>query len=75
MEKPLEITWVGLKVGWGGASGNHQGGANNVSQVDGVSDMMPACQLCGSWRGGLIKGTVASASTSVWKKAAPQLSP
>lgn len=26
MEKPLEITLVGLKVGWDGASGNHQGG-------------------------------------------------
>ena len=42
MEKPLEQAWVGLKVGWGRASGNYQGGANNVSQVDEVSDMVPA---------------------------------
>ena len=33
MEKPLETAWVGLKVGCGGASGNHQRGANNVSQA------------------------------------------
>ena len=39
MEKLLETAWVGLKVGCGGVSGNHQGGANRVSQVDGVSDM------------------------------------
>ena len=38
---------MGLKVG-AGASGNHQGGANSVSQVNGVSDMPPACCLCGS---------------------------
>ena len=44
-------------------------GANSVSQVDEVSDMVLACQLC---RGGLVK--VASASTSVWEKAVPQLS-
>ena len=30
------------------ASGNHQGGKNSVSQVDRVSGMAPACQLCGS---------------------------
>ena len=29
------------------ASGNHQGGENSVRQVDGVSDMMPACWFCG----------------------------
>ena len=28
------------------ASGNHQGGENSVSQVDGVSDMAPACWVC-----------------------------
>ena len=37
MEKPLETAWVGLKVGWGRASKNHQGGANSVNQVDGFS--------------------------------------
>ena len=41
MEKPLETAWVGLKVVCGRASGNHQGGANSVSRVDGVSDMAP----------------------------------
>ena len=46
MEKPLETACVGMKVEWGGASGNHQGRANNVSQVDGVSDMVPVCHLC-----------------------------
>ena len=46
MEKPLETAWVGQKIGWGRASGNHQGGANSVSQVDGVSDVVPACWLC-----------------------------
>ena len=52
MEKPLETAWVGLKVGWGRASGNHQGRANIMNQVDGVSDMAPMAQpalwLC--WR-------------------------
>ena len=37
-----------LKVGWGRASGNHQDVANNMSQFNGVSDMVPSCQLCGS---------------------------
>ena len=61
------------KVGWGRASGNHQRGANNVRQVHGVSHMVPACRFCVSEGLGLRKGTVASASTSVWEKAAPQL--
>ena len=30
-----------LKVGWGRASGNHQGEANSVNQADGVSYMAP----------------------------------
>ena len=75
MEKSLEAAWVDLKVGWGRASENHQGEANSVSQDDGVSDMMLACQLCGSLGGGLRKGIMASASTSVWEKAACQLLP
>ena len=69
MEKPPETAWVGLKVGWERASRNHPDGKNNVRQVDGVSDMVPTCWLCGSVWGGLRKGTVASASTSVWEKA------
>ena len=36
MEKPLLTAWVGLKVEWNRASENHEGGANSVSQGDGV---------------------------------------
>ena len=43
----METAWVGLKVGWGRASGNYQGGSYSVSQVGGVSDMAPACWLLG----------------------------
>ena len=39
-----------------------------MSQVDGVSNKVPACQLCGE---GLIRGAVAPVRTSVWEKAAP----
>ena len=52
-------SWVGERPQ------NHQGRAYSVSQVDGVSDMVPTFQLCGSVKGGLIKGTMASASISV----------
>ena len=48
MEKALEIAWVGPQVGWGVVSGNHQGKANGVSQVEEDSDMAPTCQLCGA---------------------------
>ena len=37
------------------------GRANSVSQMDGVSDMAPACWLCGSVVGGFRKGAMASA--------------
>ena len=47
VEKPLEMLWVVPRVEWGGTSRNHQCGAKNVSQVDGDSDMVPACWLCG----------------------------
>ena len=43
MEKLLETAWEGQKFRWGRASGNHQGEANSVSQVDGFSVMVPAC--------------------------------
>ena len=46
-----------------------------LSQVDGVSDMAPACWLCDSVGGGFRKETMASACLSVWEKAVPQLSP
>ena len=45
MEK--QLGWAVNWVGWGGASGDLQGGSNSVSQVDGVSDMAPAYPLCG----------------------------
>ena len=64
-----------LKVRWGRAWGNHQVGAISVSQVDRVSDMISACWLRGSAWGGLRKGTMASASTSVREKASFQLLP
>ena len=49
------------QLGWGRVSGDFQGGANSLSQVDGVSDMPPACCLCGTVGEGLRKGTMASA--------------
>ena len=58
----------GAQVGWDGASEDLQGGANSISQVDGVSDMAPACQLCGSVQEGSEKGQwPLSAFTSVRK--------
>ena len=50
---------MGLKVGWGGVSGVLQGRSNSVSQVDGVSDMAPACWLYGGKD--FRNGTMASA--------------
>lgn len=47
MEKPLETARMILKFGWGMASGSHQSGINCVSQIYGVSDMVPACELYG----------------------------
>ena len=70
MKKLLETAWVVLKFGWGSASGNHQAGANSVSQVNEVSDMAPTCWF---FSGRLRKGTMAPASPSVWEKATPQL--
>ena len=73
MDKALKTAIVGPPQvgGWGGVSGNHQGRVNSVSQVNENSDMVSACKLCGE---GLRKGTGASASTSVWVKAAPPAS-
>ena len=56
MENSLLTAWVGLQVRW-----DPPGRANHVNQVDGVSNMAPACQLCGSVGRGLRKGTMASA--------------
>ena len=56
-------------VEWDKVSRDLQGGANSVSQVHGVSNMAPTCQLCGSVKGGLRKGTLASTCCTVWEKA------
>lgn len=37
---------VELQIRWGMVSGNHEAGANNVSQVDGDTGMTPVCWLC-----------------------------
>ena len=42
----------GYQLGWNGVLGVLQGGANSASQVDGVSDVAPACWICGSVRAG-----------------------
>ena len=47
-------------LGWHRFFGDLQGKVNSVSQVDGISDMAPAFQLCGSVWGGFRKRTVAS---------------
>ena len=51
---------IHMEKNLGGAE-SLQGRSNSVSQVDGVSNMAPACRLCVSAEGGLRKGTVASA--------------
>ena len=56
MEKPRLTGWVGPFVGWDGVSEDFQGRANSVSQVYGVSDMVLACQLCGTMGEGLEEG-------------------
>ena len=50
------ISWVGQSL-----RGSPRWGANSVCQVDGVSDMAPACQFCGSVEGWFRIGTMASA--------------
>ena len=65
MEKLLQMAWVGLKVGWGRVSGNHQGWVNSISKADGDSDMVLACV------DRLSEKIMASARTFVWEKAAP----
>ena len=56
-------------------SGDLQGGANSISQVDGVFDMAPAFQLCASAWGGFRKWKMASTHLSGREKAVPQLPP
>ena len=59
--EPRPAIHIEKQLGWvrklGGAeSGDLEGGSNSVSQIDEVSDMLPACQLCG---GGSRKGIMA----------------
>lgn len=54
---------------WNRVSGNHQSKLNNMCKVNGDSDMVPVCQLCGGG-GGFIKGAMTSASTFIKDKAA-----
>ena len=69
-------------MGWDGVSGDLQIRANSVSQIDRISDVAPAYQLCGSVVGGFRTGTVSSGSEkkqglarlSAWEKADPHLS-
>ena len=75
MEKPLLTAWVGCYVGWGGAAGDLQGGANRISQADGASDMAHPCWGDSGGGRGVRKGMMASAHLSVWEEAIPQLSP
>ena len=73
MKKLLLTVWVGPSVGCVEASGDLQGEgrANSVSQFDGVSDVVPTCQLCGFVGWGLRKGTMASAHICACEKLPP----
>lgn len=64
---------MGPNIGWGRVSGNHQGGPNSVSEVDGASYLMEPS--AGSLGIDLIKGTMAPASISLWEKAPSSSSP
>ena len=74
MEKALETAWVDPQVGWGRASGNHQGGANSVSHVDGVSYMAPA-RSAPLWEEGSEKEQWPLPALLFGRKLPPQLSP
>lgn len=68
MESPLEMAWVSQPQDeWKEVSGSLQCRANRVNQVDGDS-RYGACLPASSVRGGLSKGTMVSASTSLWGK-------
>ena len=47
MEKPLEMAWVGPQVGCNRSWGITKVGQTSVCYVDGDSDMVPTCRLCG----------------------------
>ena len=70
MEEPVltAVGWVGCSLR---GSPEHP---NSVSQVVGVSDMVPAFRICVSVGGGFRRGTMASGRLSVWEKTVPHLS-
>ena len=68
MVKPLERGLGGPESWVGQGLRELPGRANSHSQVDGDSDIVPAYWLRGR---SAQRGTMASASTSVWEKAAP----
>ena len=59
------VSWVDR------VSGDLQGRANSIIQVDGVSDIAPACWLCGCVGIGFRKGTVASSTFLQERKLSP----
>ena len=67
----LEVALGGPK-NWGGVSGNHRGRADSLARLMETQIWHPSA---GSVQEGLSKGTVASASTSAWEKAALLLNP
>ena len=60
------VSWVGYSLR------DLHGGASGVSQVDGVSDVVPTSQLSGSVGRGFRKGTLASSHLSVWRTLFPR---
>ena len=42
----MEVTWVGLRVGWNGVSTNHQGQGTVLIRLM-ETQMVPACLQCG----------------------------
>ena len=69
MQKPLETAWVGLKVRWGRESPGWGKKCEPGWWSLRYGTYLPACSVA-LLGGGLSKGTVASACTSVWEKAA-----
>ena len=67
MEIPLERAWVGLQVGQGKVCGNHQGGQTVIARLMEIQVWHPPVN---SLWGKLSQGTMNSANTSLWEKAA-----
>ena len=54
--KPRPANHIEKQLGEGGISGDLQGESNSVSQVNGFSDMAPACQPVALWEEDLENG-------------------